>query len=167
MLAVLCVLLLVACYFDYRYRRIPNRLVGVVLVVGVVRCIVMQDMAIWFFFLNILFLVALLYPFFKYGSLGAGDVKLLSVCGGYLASDKILYFLFFSMLIAAIFSLGRLFTKQITRERFFYMGGYLWDVVRTGNWRLYMDNVKERCRTGIPLSAPILCSVLLYMGGVY
>ncbi len=166
-MAVLCIFLLIACYYDYRYRRVPNWLMCGILTVGVARCIVMQDKAIFFFFLNMIFLICLLYPFFRLGTLGAGDVKLFGVCGGYLTSDRILYFLFFSLLIAAIFSLIKLVTQRNIKERFLYIGDYLWDVVRTGRWRLYMDNEKERYRAGIPLSGPILCSVILYMGGVY
>ena len=139
-MTVLCIFLLVACYYDYLYRRIPNWLAVGAFVAGVVRCIVTQDNAIWIFLLNIIFLVSLLYPFFKLGTLGAGDVKLFGVCGGYLTSDRILYFLFFSMLIAAIFSLVKIITER---------------------------NIRAGCKAGIPLSGPLLCSVILYMGGIY
>lgn len=82
----------------------------------------------------------LLYPFFRLGGLGAGDVKLLGICAGYFHRDKILSFLFCSLLIAAIFALIKMMTEHCTRER-----------------------LKMR----IPLAGPVLCSVLLSAGGVY
>ena len=117
--------------------------------------------------LSILLMIFLLYPFFKLGALGAGDVKLLGICAGFLQYDKILQFLFFSLLPAAIFSVIKLIREQSVRERLAYLGAYLMDVVRNGEWSLYIENEREARRTGIALAGPVLVSVFLHMGGVY
>lgn len=117
--------------------------------------------------LSIFLMIFLLYPFFKLGALGAGDVKLLGICAGFLQYDKILQFLFYSVLAAAIFSVIKLIREQSARERLAYLGEYLLDVARSGKWSLYIENEQEARRTGIALAGPILVSVFLHMGGVY
>ena len=117
--------------------------------------------------LSILLMIFLLYPFFKLGALGAGDVKLLGICAGFLQYDKILHFLFFSLLAAAIFSLVKLIREQSAGERLAYLGAYLVDVARSGQWSLYIENEREARRAGVALAGPILISVFLHMGGVY
>lgn len=112
-------------------------------------------------------MIFLLYPFFKLGALGAGDVKLLGICAGFLQYDKILHFLFFSLLAAAIFSLVKLIREQSAGERLAYLGAYLVDVARSGQWSLYIENEREARRAGVALAGPILISVFLHMGGVY
>ena len=99
--------------------------------------------------------------------MGAGDVKLLGICAGFLQYDKILYFLFFSLLAAAIFSIVKLIREQSVRERLAYLGEYLLDVARSGKWSLYIENEQEARSAGIALAGPILVSVFLHMGGVY
>ena len=141
MLGALCAFLCCACYHDYRYRKIPNLLVVIILIggfgvklyhrdfrgLGAVACVVAVT-------------ILLLYPFFRWGALGAGDVKLLGVCAGYLSCDKVLYFIFFSLLIAAVISIVYLMIKR---------------------------DVKEYRKTRMPLAGPVLGSILLCMGGVY
>ncbi len=164
----LCAFLLIACYFDYRFRRIPNGLLGIMLVSGLSRSFLWEE---WrgclHFLLCMLLLVALLYPLFKLGALGAGDVKLFGVCSGFFPYDRVLYFLFSSLLIAAIFSVLKIMIEKNARERFTYMGEYFIDVVTAGRWQLYVDNARDCYKTTIPLAGPVLVSVLLHMGGVY
>ena len=140
-MGALCIFLLIACYYDYRYRKIPNILLLLLVVAGVTGSFLNRGISgLLSFMTAAVLLVVLLYPFFQMGALGAGDVKLFGVCSGFLSHDKILYFLFFSLLIAAMLSLIKLFTKR---------------------------NIEEYRKTEIPLAGPILASVLLHIGGVY
>ena len=164
----LCAFLLIACYFDCRYRRIPNWLLGVIFTFGFARSFLLQG---WrgscVLVLCSLLLIVLLYPLFKLGMLGAGDVKLFGVCSGYFPFDKVIYFFFFSMLAAAIISVSKLMIEQNFRERFAYLGEYFLDVLRGGQWQLYVDNQKGCSEGMIPLAGAVLAGVLMYMGGVY
>lgn len=165
-MAVLCVILAAVCCYDYRDKRIPNYLVLFAAFWGVgwrawggtvfdLCCFLAQAAAV----------MVLLYPFFKIGGLGAGDVKLLGVTAGYLPFEKILGFLFCSLLIAAVISLMKMWKGNIFRERISYFSAYLQDVMRSGSWKLYQAS--EGDSGGIRLSGPILASMLLYLGGVY
>ena len=166
-MAVLCIFLVIACYFDYRKCRIPNWLLGALLMFGLGQSLLSCGAGGFLSFSVRVFLVMMLfYPLFKIGCMGAGDVKLFGICAGFLPYGKILLFLFFSLLISAIISLIRLIKKKHLQERFGYLSEYLCDVLISGHWKLYVEDMQKEV-IGICLSGPILCSVLLYLGGIY
>ena len=167
-MAALCILLTAACGYDYRRKKIPNFLIAFMAVLGVGWRFRESGICGALSYLGETALImSLLYPFFKIGSIGAGDVKLLGVSAGYLPSSKILIFLFFSLLISAMISLLKMWKESNMRERLRYLAAYLADVTRSGRWKLYLENEKERRSAGICLSGPVLMSILLYLGGVY
>ena len=107
-LAALCVFLAAACGYDYRQRRIPNYVILGMTIAGIG----------WRMYDErapgagqAVLVMAVLYPFFKTGGLGAGDVKLMGVTAGYLPAEKILGFLFCSLLVAALISLFKILRK--------------------------------------------------------
>lgn len=167
-MAVLCVLLAAACCFDYRYKKIPNFLIVVMGVLGVCRRFSRGGALEMVPCVGAAVLVmCLLYPLFKVGTVGAGDVKLLGVTAGYLPFKKVLVFLFLSLLIAAVVSLVKMVRKSYFMERMGYLLDYLKDVAKSGRFKLYLKNEQDRGAVGICLSGPVLVSVLLYMGGIY
>jgi len=111
--------------------------------------------------------VICLYPLYKIGALGAGDVKLFGVCAGYFPETKVFSFLFCSLLVAAMISLVKLLLEHNVKERLCYFADYIFEVFHSGCWSLYIENERDYRRTGICLAGPVLCSVLLYLGGVY
>ncbi len=166
-MTALCVLLTAACGYDYKDGRIPNALIVLAAAVGVM----------WRFcrggppemlpcFGGAVLIMVLLYPFFKIGSVGAGDVKLLGVAAGYFPFEKVLVFLFFSLLIAAMISLLKMWKENSFGRRLGYLREYLARVAQEGSWQPYPEKGDGR-GTGICLSGPVLASVLLYLGGVY
>lgn len=167
-MAALCASLGVVCLFDYRRRKIPNLLIAVILAVGAGRSLLKNGLeGAGGYLLTGVAVLFLLYPLFRMGGLGAGDVKLFSVCAGYFPADKIFYFLFFSMLVSAIFSVIQLCRERDVRDRVAYFCEYAVAVARSGKWWLYLPQKGERKFSGVCMSGPILCSVLLGMGGVY
>ncbi len=135
----LCVFLALACGYDYRERRIPNYLILGMAVSGAGWRLYQERAPGAFWYLGQAVLVmAVLYPFFKTGGLGAGDVKLLGMTAGYLPAEKILGFLFCSLLVAAMISLVKILKKT-----------------------------DRRVRRGVCLSGPVFVSILMFLGGVY
>ncbi len=167
-MVALCLFLVVACGFDYRWRKIPNFLILMIAMVGVLQHWSVSGMegVLWYLG-TVLLVAAMLYPIFKIGSLGAGDVKLLGVTAGYFPFKKILTFLFVSLLIAAMISLVKMWKKNNFTERLRYLFAYLADVCRSGNYKLYLENEADRRAVGICLSGPVLLAVLLHWGGFY
>lgn len=167
-LAVLCILLAAACGYDYKDNRIPNYLIAMMVIWGGswrLRRGGLPDML--FYLGEAALVIALIYPFFKIGTIGAGDVKLLGVTAGYLPFEKILTFLFLSFLISATISLIKMGKENNFGERMRYLSEYLADVIRSGCWRLYLEGEADRSAVGICMSGPVLIGVLLYLGGVY
>ena len=157
-----------ACGYDYKDKRIPNYLMMWMALLGVGwRFWDEGASGVLFYLGQAVLIMAFLYPFFKIGCFGAGDVKLLGVTAGYLPAEKILTFLMCSMLIAAVISLVKMWKEDSFSERMRYLAGYLTAIAKSGSWQLYMDDRKERQSAGICLSGPVLISVLLYLGGVY
>lgn len=167
-MAVLCVLLTAACCFDHKYKKIPNLLVVTMAVMGACRCFGRGGaMEVLSYAGAAILAMCALYPLFKIGTVGAGDVKLLGAAAGYLPFGKILVFLFLSMLIAAVISLVKMVRERYFLERMGYFLDYLRDVAKSGRFKLYLKDGQDREAVGICLSGPVLVSVLLYMGGIY
>ncbi len=167
-MGVLCLFLAIACIFDYLRHRVPNELVVILFLTGIgLRLTEGSLLEAFLFPPAAVSIMILLYPLYKIGCIGAGDVKLLGICAGYLPFQKIFSFLFVSLLITAIFSLIKLIVKHHTKERFYYLAGYMTQVLRSGKWHLYFEDKKMQKSAGICLSGPIFLSVILYMGGFY
>ena len=167
-MAALCVMLTAACWMDYLKKRIPNLLITAIFLYGIVWSFFIEGAGgIAVFTTQAVIVIFLFYFFFKLGAMGAGDVKLFGVTAGFLPFEKILIFLFISLLIAAIISLIKLWKKKYFWKRLQYFAGYLADVWKSGRWRLYLESGEENSDVGICLSGPILLSLLLYLGGVY
>lgn len=169
----LCGLLVIACIYDYSSRRIPNYLLGIMLLTGLLQGLIENGtfaagiFAVGRFFLVGGVILLALFPFFRIGALGAGDVKLLAVCAGFFSTDCILYFLFYSMLISAIIIFIRFAIKKDMKERFHYLFQYTTDVICNGGWKLYIQEKEERKKCSICLAGPVLCGVVMHLGGVY
>ncbi len=165
---LLCIFLCIACYYDYKFCRIPNWLILMVFGLGTCMSLVTGSAGEVLGYLTAGFLlVILLYPLFRIGTLGGGDVKLYGVCCGFFPKDKILSFLFFSLLVAALFSLIRFIRKADLKERLSYLFSYVKGVADSGEWTFYWTDLQEKQRAGICLAGPILISVLLFWGGLY
>ena len=81
--------------------------------------------------------------------------------------NKVLYFLFFALMIAAVIALFKMYLERNMKDRLYYLGEYLWDVFRCGRWKLYFAGEREGAGAGICMAGPVFCSALMYMGGMY
>ncbi len=164
----LCIFLVIVCLCDYCTGKIPNWLLGVMLAAGIGYGGVCGG--VWgavLFPAESCVVMFFLYPLFKIGVLGAGDVKLYGICAGYLPLNKFVLFFFLSLLFAAMISLIKMIKESNAIERISYLCEYLISVIQNRRFHYYFESVKEQKRAGICLTGPILCSILLYMGGIY
>ena len=167
-MVVLCAALGIVCIFDYVRGKIPNLFPVGIAFGGMIKCYQKCSLSgLGRYFLVMVVVLLMLYPLFRIGGLGGGDVKLLSVCAGYFPVSKIFLFLFMSMLISAVFSVIPLLKEGNVRERASYFCSYCVSVARSGKWQLYLPEKDGRRLRGVCMSGPVLCSVLLYLGGVY
>lgn len=167
-MAVLCFLLTAVCLMDYQRSRIPNGMMILIFLYGIgYRYWDAGGSGLTAYLFNFVFVLLLLYPLFKIGALGAGDVKLYSVTVGYLSKQDLFCFLMISLLFAAIFSIFKLIKEGSARERFGYLCSYLAQIGRTGHWKLYFSDAAEAKKAGICMAGPIFLSLLLHIGGIY
>ena len=166
-MAALCAMLLAACWYDYRKKKIPNLLIMATFAFGIGWRFRWEGITGCLFYLGQAAIVVIpLYFLFQIGAVGAGDVKLFGVTAGFLPFNKLFLFLFVSLLIAAMLSLIKLMKHRNLVKRMRHLACYLADAMRSG-WALYPENGIELPEVAICLSGPILVSLLLYLGGVY
>ena len=113
----------------------------------------------------------LLYPIYKIGALGAGDVKLFLMTGSFVSLEYQLYFMGISFAVGALFSIGKMISEENFKERMQYLFSYLFDVLCTKQWKLYGENLKQDYQkyksNKIHFALPICISVMLGLGGFF
>ena len=88
-LVVLVLLLSAAAVSDFYRGKIPNILIVIGCCYGMVRLLYHQD--ILRALPGIIFPVTVLFPLYKIGTIGAGDIKLLSMLGFYFSFMETLF----------------------------------------------------------------------------
>ena len=167
--SLLILLLLLAALADLKTDRIPNGFVVLGIVTGVLGNLWL-DADIRQMAVSMLLAFLLLYPLFKIGALGAGDVKVFMMIGSFVKVRELLMILILSFVIGALCSLLKMLSEHNSRERMYYFLSYISDVARTRQWKMYgehtVQDYKRYCRNKIHFTIPILFSVALRIGGV-
>lgn len=158
-------IVLFAALFDLKKDRIPNALILTGLVFGWSLQLVQAGALGAVLFLGGAGLPLVLGAFLYYfRMMGAGDIKLLAVVGGFLGPQKAVCCVVASLLVGAVLSVGLLLKRRNLKERLLYFYRYLHRQQR-GKWEPYLNDQDEGGR--IHFAAAILGGVLLYLGGVY
>jgi len=109
-----------------------------------------------------LLLLAVLYYF---RMLGAGDIKLFSVIGGFLGVSAILQCIAIAFLAGAIISTILMIRRRILSKRLQYFLAYTRNYFQTKKWKPYRNEMEKESH--VYFSIPIFISVILYVGGIY
>ena len=113
----------------------------------------------------------LLYPIYKIGALGAGDIKLFMVSGSFLETGKLIHVIIVSFIIAALFSLMKMISVKNCKERMRYLLSFLLETSKTREWKLYEEDSKRKTyaykSNKIHFALPICISVMLGLGGLF
>lgn len=112
-------ILVSAVVTDLRERRISNRLIALGLFIGLILHILGEgSIGVVHFLVNISIPVILLFLLFQLRALGAGDIKLFSVVGGFTEIRQLLFVMLISFLSAALIGCGKLlYQKGFTGKR--------------------------------------------------
>ena len=169
-LIVLLLVLFFASIWDFKKGKIPNLLILVGAIYGLMRVFYYQN-----FFTHIggiIFPVLILYPFYKIGTIGAGDLKLFSLIGFYVSFMESIYCMFLAFVIGAIFSLVSMKQKDNFANRISYLISYLKESFSQKQFHYYYQNAYENKisfqeieKTKIHLAIPIFISVFIHLGG--
>ena len=107
-------LVLIAVGMDVRNMRISNRLILIGLGISFIQRLYCEG--IWGIFTGlflITFPVVLLYLLFLVGALGAGDIKLFSLIGGFVNFKELMWCIAYAFLFAAVFSMLKMLYYRI------------------------------------------------------
>ena len=113
MTLTLLTVLVFAVAADFREMRISNRLIVSGLIWGLAFRLLGEGSAgAVHFLMNISIPVILLFLLFSLCILGAGDIKLFSVAGGFLSMRQLLYVILAAFVAAAVIGLGKLLYQK-------------------------------------------------------
>lgn len=171
-LVVLVLLLFFAAILDFYRGKIPNILVLAGGCYGVIRLLYYQD--IFRHIPGILFPLAVLFPLYKIGVIGAGDIKLFSLLGFYFTFMETLFCIFTAFVIGAVISVLSFIRYENFTERMMYLFSYLKECFSLGHFHYYYLDSKEKqssdikeTQSKIHMAIPIFISVLFQIGGVF
>ena len=169
-LIVLVLLLFVAAVLDFYKGKIPNVLTLTGCCYGLVRMVWYQE--ILKFIPGILLPVVVLFPVYKIGGIGAGDVKLFAMLGFYFTFRETVFCIWLAFVLGAVISVISFIRYKNFMERMTYLFSYLKDFFLTGYFQHYYSNFNknqnsdfEEYKSKIHLAIPIFLSVLFYVGG--
>ena len=111
------VVAIVAVVFDVRTRRIPNLLTFSAAILAVLVAMISGGLsatvtAVFAWILG----VALFFPFFALGGMGAGDVKLLAALAAWLGPIDAVYMAMFTAMAGGVIGLGVTMLRGYTRQ---------------------------------------------------
>lgn len=170
--SVLILLLIIAVLTDFKYDRILNGLTVFGILLGF--CMRIWENG-WYDILNAIFPMMLsfilLYPIYKIGGMGAGDVKLFCMIGSFVSAGRLLHLMLCSFIVGAFISAGKILSQGNWKERAQYFLSYLMDMLHDGQWKLYGDDLLQDERqyksNKIHFALPVLISVMLEAGGLF
>ncbi len=165
---LMTVLLAVAGIFDHLFHKIPNILTLVMFVICIIReCLISEPVCILFVLIRMLITAVIFYPVFVIGALGAGDIKLLAVCCGYMSGTRAIWFIFMTFLIASVVGVAGLIHKKEIGKRIRRLIIYIKNYMETGKVERYHCNTEAALHAGVALAGPMFVSALLGVGGLY
>ena len=155
-----------AVFFDILYHRIPNGLIFMGLILGLI-CQISSSGLFGFllFCAGVILPVMILGSLFYFRMMGAGDIKLLCVAGSFLGPVTGLLCIFYTFLIGGILSAVLLLKRRNLVRRIVYFQNYVTQYLQTKQWSPYMN--KQDRDSHLCFSIPVFLSLLFHFGGIY
>ncbi|MBR6770408.1 MAG: prepilin peptidase [Lachnospiraceae bacterium] len=168
-LIVLFILLAIAVVTDLLFDKVYNEWILIGIACGLGNILWSQGIeGLLWALISMTLPVILLYPLFRIGGLGAGDIKLMAAIGCFLTWKETICCLGIAFFIGAVLSLLKMVAERNFLQRIQYLLSYLRDVFKSGQWKLYEQGIQKHKKEGkIHFSVPILLSVVLYKGGIF
>lgn len=165
---IMAIFLAVAGIFDHLLHRIPNVLTGIMLVAcACYNLAVTGPLSLIPMMARIIISGMLFFPVFSIGALGAGDVKLIAVCAGFLDFSRGLFFVFISLFLAALMGILKMAMRKEITKRMLTLKKYVSNVLKTGMLQRYHCNKTAEKESGVALAGAMFVSALIGIGGFY
>ena len=129
----LLVILAAAVIQDFMYMRISNRLIfmGILFSLGF-GCQLGGLSQVLMVLANLSFPVIMLYVLYLLGVLGAGDIKLFSIIGGFTNFRMLISCMLFSFVAAAVIAIGKMLYNHNLRISMFKAGMFFRSIKQEG-----------------------------------
>lgn len=118
------------------------------------------------FILGIGIPVMMLFLLFLFRVMGAGDIKLLSVVGGFLGPRAVFQCIVITFILGAVFALAKVLIKQNLLHRLHYLAKYSTEFIKNKKIEPYYKP-EDGMDCVIHLTVPIFFSVILKLGGIF
>lgn len=158
--------LMAAAVEDVRCSKVSNVLIFLGYLISVIyQCIIRRNIFMWL--TGVFVPVLVLFVLFYFKMLGAGDIKILSVLGGFYGWNQSLKLFCIALLYGALWSVIKLMIYHNVKERFIYFIQYLSVLWSTGKRVAYRTESSDEKRYTIPFTVTILMAYgTCLLGGV-
>lgn len=106
---------------------------------------------------------AALYPVWRLGMTGAGDVKLCSVMAAWMGIRSFVACLVFSLFFGGLMAAVHMLRRRNFRRRFSYFFAWLRQCISSRTWVPYMQMTRPEKDSTIPFSAALSAGCLLWV----
>ncbi|MDO4323007.1 MAG: prepilin peptidase [Lachnospiraceae bacterium] len=164
MLSLLCIAG-TAVLFDLHEGRIPNGIVVTGILWGGTYQLFARGAMGLLLFLGGVFLPILLFGgFYYFRMIGAGDIKLMCVMGGFLGPSDCFACITAAILFGGMISLAIILRRHNISQRLICLSDYIDQYSKEKQWNSYLEKTKEDAR--FCFSVPVLLGILCYIGGI-
>lgn len=154
-----------AVLFDLRNGKIPNCIIVTGLGCGAAYQVLNSGPAgILLYSGGILLPVLIFGLFYYFRMIGAGDIKLICMLGGFLGPAECFTCIAASIFIGGVISVGIMLYHRSIYQRLFSFSEYVRDYLITKQWKPYLKDVPEQAK--ISFSVPVLLGTMVVIGGM-
>ena len=162
----LLVIVTAAVLCDLKSERIPNGIIFTGLAWGFFyQLIFFGGIGVVLFGGGCLIPVLLFGLLYYFRMIGAGDIKLLSVLGGFLGPYECVESMITAVLFGGLISLVILWRRRLFGQRLSYFAEFIGHYSGKKEWKPYLAEVGAEAR--FCFSVPVLFAVLCYIGGIF
>lgn len=156
-------ILITAVIYDIRNYTVPNSLILLGYILACLLRFREGPAGAGSFFAGVLLPIVSLILLQRAGIIGGGDVKLLSVVGGFLGAERALYCILLSFFFGAALSLLSLIGRRNGRARIRFFLNYIQSVVHTGTFTPYYKPSRDGYEGTIHFSIAVMAAVMLLL----
>lgn len=109
----------------------------------------------------------LLFVFYIFHMMGAGDIKFFMMIGAFVGSKDIREIMWIAFLIGAAVALVKMIAHKTVVIRFFYLWNYIYRTMTTRKIEPYYQKAELESKNRIHFAIPIGLSVCIWMGGMF
>lgn len=164
------VVLVIAVYTDVKYEKIYNGLIAVGFMGIIIKLVVdFSWQHLYYTMAGVVLPVVCLFPLFYFRMMGAGDIKLLAVIGGFLEFKGILNCLILSVFIGAVIAVYKMYRHNLFHERFAYFSYYMKNYLKTKDTVPYYSNLSGNAKIhfAIPVGIAVAIHYVCVWGGMF